>query len=253
MIARADAANALLIRRFKERGTIAFPRIQDAVRSAIADAAHQAETLFTLTNSTRILFAEKVFLAEGKTEQTILPDLFFHEFSLSLDEDKTGLIALGSSNDVPNAMKVLSAMHIPTKAVVDIDFAFRLAAMNGLLAENDANILSCKTILKRLADGGQIALDADGLPMKGPVTAAKAFELLAIENDAIPVIKAIHDQLLTHNIWLWRRGTIESHLGLVSKKPAAHLAFLASYPTPAYRAALPDYVGIQAMLNWLKN
>lgn len=76
MIARSDAPNALLVRRTAEHGTTCFPRMKDAVEQAINDAEHQSETLFALSNSTKVLFSEKVVLAEGKTERTLLPYLF---------------------------------------------------------------------------------------------------------------------------------------------------------------------------------
>ncbi len=127
MIARQDAHNTLLLRRTVEAGTKANQRIKDAVVDAIAVADHQSETLFTLTNSAKVLFSEKIVIAEGKTERAILPDVFKHAIGITMDEDKLGLVALGGSGNIPNAMKVLAAMGIPAKAIVDLDFAFKVA------------------------------------------------------------------------------------------------------------------------------
>lgn len=253
MIARVDAPNALLIRRTAEGGTACFPRMVDAVREALADAVHQSEALFALSNSARVLFSEKVVLAEGKTEQTLLPDLFLHEAGCSLEEDKLGLVALGGSSDVPNALSVLSAMGIPTKAVVDLDFAFRPAIQHGLIAGEDAAIAGCKVALNRLQAEGKIGLNGDGLPQRmGDVSAAKAFELMAGEKDAQAHIDAIHAHFLQHGIWVWKKGTIESHLGLTAKTPAAHLAFLGSFGDEQFRQGLPGYDDVQGMLAWLR-
>ena len=164
MIARADAPNALLIRRTAADGTICFPRMVDAVQNAIAEAEHQSATLFALSNSNRLLFSEKVVLAEGKTEQTLLPDLFLHEAGCSLEEDKLGLVSLGSSSDVPKALPVLTAMCIPTKAVVDLDFAFRPAIQHDLITDNNAAVLGCKAVFTRLQGEGKIDLAEDGFP-----------------------------------------------------------------------------------------
>lgn len=253
MIARGDAPNALLVRRTAEDGTTCFPRLADAVRTAIDDAAHQSEALFALSNSTKVLFSEKVVLAEGKTEQTLLPDIFAREVGCSLEEDKLGLVTIGGSGDVPKAATVLSAMGIPTKAVVDLDFAFRPAIQSGLIAADNAAIVACKAILERLRDEGKISIAEDGFPKKqGELSAAKSFEIMAQEADAKPHIDAIHNHLVEAGIWCWKLGTVESHLGLTAKTPAAHLAFLNSFGEAAFREALPGYDDVQGMIAWLR-
>ena len=253
MIARLDAPNALLVRRTAENGTTCFPRMVDAVKQALADAVHQSEVLFALSNSTKVLFSEKVVLAEGKTEQTLLPDLFHHEAGCSLEEDRFGLVALGSSSDVPSALAVLAAMGIPTKAVVDLDFAFRPAVQHGLIPHDNAAVLGCKAVLARLQQEQKIALDQEGLPQKmGQVSAAMAFALMAGEQDAHAHIEALHAHFLALGIWVWKKGTIETHLGLTAKTPAAHLAFLTGYPNEQFRQGLPAYGDVQAMMAWLR-
>lgn len=253
MIARSDAPNALLIRRTPEEGTTCYPRMVDAVTDAIAESDHQAATLFALSNSTRLLFSEKVVLAEGKTEQTLLPDLFKHEAQRSLEEDKLGLISLGSSSDVPKALPVLAAMGIPTKAVVDLDFAFRPAIKHGLIASDDDNVRECKAVLKRLQGEGKIDLAEDGFPKKfGEVTAAKAYEIMAAEADVGEHIVTIHQHFKGQGIWVWTDGTIETHLGLEGKTASAHSNFLASFPNEDFRNGLPNFTAVQAMLEWLR-
>lgn len=253
MITRSDAENVLLIRRTAADGTKAIPRLQDAVRVAIADAVHQSETIFSLSNSLKVLFCEKLLLAEGKTERVLLPDLFAHEFGISLDEDKLGLIELGGSSNIPNALKVLAAMGTATKAIVDLDFVFKVAPQYGLISADDPALLACKTILSRLAGKGLVQLDAEGLPEKwrnGP--AAAGFAHMAAEADAPPHIDALHTHMLGHRIWVWKKGAIEAHLGLPSKSTAAHLAFLNDFSTPAFRVGLPDYAGLRAMFDWVR-
>jgi len=253
MIARQDAHNALLIRRSVPDGTKAYPRISDAVRAAIDDADHQSETLFTLTNSSKVLFCDRVVLAEGKTEKAIVPDIFSQVAQKTLDEAKLGLVALGGSTNIPNAMKVLAAMGLPAKAIVDLDFAFKVAPGAGLIEENHTAIVACKTILQRLQTGGYLTLGADGLPEKGGgVSAAMAFEKMCGEADAPAHVEAIHAHLKTRGMWLWVKGTIESHLGLPDKSLATHLAFLQKLDNQAYRDGLPDYAAAEAMATWLQ-
>lgn len=253
MIAREDAPNALLIRRSVQHGTTCLPRIVDAAMQALDNAAHQSEVLFALSNSTKVLFSEKVVLAEGKTEQTILPDLLQHQVGHSLEEERLGLVSLGGGSDVPNALKVLSAIGIPTKAVVDLDFAFRPAVQYGLIPENAPALLACKVIFARLKGENKIDIGEDGLPRKsGQVNAAMAFEMMANEPDAGPHIDILHDLLKIKNIWLWKKGAIEAHLGLTAKTHAAHASFLASLPNEQFRAGLPAYADVQRMIEWLR-
>lgn len=252
MISRGDAANALLVRRNSATGTEALPRIRDAVTAAIKGADHQSETLFTLTNSTKILFSEKVVLAEGKTEQAILPSAYNFARGHTLDEAKIGLVALGSSGNIPGAKSVLSAMGIPTKAVVDLDFAFKVAPQTGLLAEDHVGILGCKHVFGQLEAEAKCSLDEAGLPKKGQgISAAQAYELMAAHPDAAQHIQLIHEELLENQIWIWKKGAIEAHLGLNSKKPSAHMAFLRDLSSEEFREGLPDYAEFEAMLEWL--
>ncbi len=253
MIARQDAHNALLIRRSVAAGTKAYPRIRDAVAGAIANADHQSETLFTLTNSSKMLFCEKVVLAEGKTERAILPDIYGYAIGVTMDEDKLGLVALGGSGNIPNALTVLAAMGIPCKAIVDLDFAFKVAPGAGLIPEDHAAIVACKGVLKRLSDAGRLTLDGSGLPTNAnSVTAPMAFEMMSAEADATEHINAIHEHLLCQRVWCWTKGAIESHLGLPNKTPAAHMAFLRDLENATFRDGLPDYATAQAMMEWLR-
>lgn len=252
MISRNDAPYVLLVRRNQEAGTYAIPRLQDAVQRAIADAKHQSELLFSLTHSNKILFSEGVVLAEGKTEQTVLPDLFLRVRGITFDEAKLALVSLGGAENIINAISVLSAMGIPTKAIADLDFAFRGAVSGNLISKDDPSIEACRTILGRLQEEGKISLGANGLPVKhNGDSAATAFELLSSEADAIPHISLLHDTLKNLGIWVWKNGAIEAHLDLLSKQPAAHMEFLQQIDDPAFLTALSDFDGVQELFKWL--
>lgn len=252
MISRADAPNALLVRRSAMEGTRCYPRFKDVVQSAIDGAAHQSEVLFKLSNSTKILFSERVAITEGKTERTILPAVFDKLFGLTPGEAKIGLIDVGGVNNVIDTMKVLAAMGLPCKAIVDLDFAMRTAPLNGLIPNDHADLNACRQILIDLAHAGQVALDDHGWPKKhagGPAIAG--FELLAQHGDAIPCICRLYDALIEHGIWIWKRGAIEAHLG-IQKSTAAQMAFIAGLKNDAFVAARPDYDSVVAALAWLR-
>jgi hypothetical protein len=122
-----------------------------------------------------------------------------------------------------------------------------------LIPATDKNIANCKAILARLAATGAIALDANGLPKRSPTTSAsQAFELMAKEPDAPPYIEALHRHFLAQGIWIWKRGTIEAHIGLQSKSASDHQRFIRSYSSEPFRLALPDYAGLKSLLSWMK-
>ncbi len=252
MIARSDAPNVLLIRRNAAEGTICYPRMRDVVAQAIANADHQSEALFALSNSSKVLFSERVVIAEGKTERIILPAVFDNLFGITPGEDKIGLVDVGGVNNVPDTMRILRAMGLPSKAIVDLDFAFRQAPAKNLIPTNHPDLLACKTILARLAGEGRVGLDDAGLPKAhGGNPAIVAFEILAKEADAAQHIDGLFDAIKAHNIWLWKKGAIEAYLG-IAKSDAARMTFLNRLPEQDYREALPDYAAIAEAMAWLR-
>lgn len=252
MISRDDAPNTLLIRRSVEHGTQCCPRIKDAVLEAIANARHQSEALFAISNSSKILFSERVVIAEGKTERTIFPTIFYELFGTTPDEDKIGLVDIGGTSNIPNTIKVLRSMGVPCKAIVDLDFAFKIAPRNDLLDPEHADLIACREILEQLRSGGQIGLGTDGLPTShNGMPASAAFEILAQEENAIGCIARLHEELRDAGIWLWTRGAIEAHLG-IDKTSASHMTFMSSISSDEYIASLPDYSSVINAMNWLR-
>lgn len=218
MITRQDAQDVILLRKSAARGSHARASLRTAVVDAIEQADHQSEVLFSLTNSSKFLFSEKIVLAEGKTEQRLLPELFQAATGCTLQEAKLALIDLGGAQNVPKAMLVMSAMDVDTKSVVDLDFVFRTAVDAGYLASNDSDLSSFKNRLKALANSHGFVLDAEGLPQSGNnFSAARIYEILAADNDARTSVEKLHDKLKIKNIWVWTSGTIEKHLGLRTK------------------------------------
>jgi putative ATP-dependent endonuclease of the OLD family len=252
MIARSDAKNALLIRRNVADGTNCYPRMKDVVARAIADAEHQSEALFALSNSTKVLFSERVVITEGKTEKIILPAVFDNLFHSTPGEEKIGLVDIGGVHNIPDTMRILRAMGLPCKAVVDLDFVFRTAPAKELILVDHPDLLACKAIFNRLAGEGRVGLDETGLPKKhGGNPAIMAFELIAQEADAMPHIDRLFEAMLVHDIWLWKKGAIEAYLN-IAKTDTARMAFVNRLPEQAYRDALPDYPAIAEAMNWLR-
>ena len=69
MTSSTDISNTVLIRKNTEKGTHRLRTLKETVEQVIEDYPSQIELLFNLSNSSQILFSEKVLLTEGRTEQ----------------------------------------------------------------------------------------------------------------------------------------------------------------------------------------
>ena len=226
--------------------------MKDVVEQAIANADHQSEALFALSNSTKILFSEKVAITEGKTEKIIFPAVFENLFGVSPGEDKIGIVEIGGVNNIPDTMRVLRAMGLPCKAIADLDLVFRTAPAKGLIAADHEDLAACREIFRRLEAEGHVGLDEAGLPRKhNGNPAIVAFELLAADVGAQPHIDRLFDAMLDYDIWLWKKGAIETYLD-IAKTDAARMTFISRLPDRAYRDALPDYTTIVDAMAWLR-
>jgi putative ATP-dependent endonuclease of the OLD family len=247
-----DAQRALLIRKDLARGTYARKRLHDAIQVVVANSAHQMEQLFTLGNSSQVLFADRVILTEGKTEFRLLPCVYHSVRGRTLGQERSALVAQSGVNDTKKSMDILNAMDLPCKAIVDLDYAFNGAISHAFMLDTDPNIVLLRAILLRLESVGRVTLNQNtGLPQNGVVRASEAFALLAMEPDAATPIANLHINLLTQNVWLWKRGAIETHMGLTKKDEREWARFQTQLEASGLRAACPDYLDIEDMIAWI--
>jgi hypothetical protein len=251
MILAKDAKNALLMTKKHHDGTKARPRMQSVVEQLVESPTHQLHQLFSLTNSSQILFADKVVLTEGKTELRLLPSIFQAVAGKTVGQSSLAIVAMTGVADTKKSMEVLSGIGLPSCAVVDLDFAFRHATKHGFLQGEDPDIAACKAVLARMAGDGKISLEG-GLPRKGVQgSAAKAFELLALDDEARPHIVELVQKLRAQNIWLWSGGAIEPHIGLSEKSEHAWLTFQVRLESEPMEELCADPVGIRSLVEWM--
>jgi putative ATP-dependent endonuclease of OLD family len=254
MITAQDLCNALLIRKTDDEGTYARDRLADAVKSAITDAPAQTEMLFSLSNSSQILFCEHVVLIEGKTENRLLPYLFEEVRGATLGQEKIAVVKQDGVSNTAKALKVLNAMDLPAKAIVDLDYAFRCANSDGYLEDNDEDIVACKDILNDISVNLGINLQ-DGLPTSknSSMSASEAFAELAKDERSHEHINSLHNKLLENGIWLWKKGACEHHLGIQGKTEGIWASFLNELEANGFNTAVKDHEGVRAMITWLCN
>jgi len=252
-ITSEDIPRTLLIRKTAERGTYARETLESAVRAAIADAPSQARVIFSLSNSSQLLFSDKVVLVEGKTESVLIPSIFEVVRDKTLGLAHISLIEQGGVCNTRKTLEILDAMNIPAKAIVDLDFAFRNAEKDGFLSPNDEDIKSCKVILAEIVNNAGGILDERGLPEKGgSITSAEAFALLGDKTEAKEFIDNIHEKLKVHNVWIWKRGDIDNHLGLDGKGEANMADFLETLKQDGFNKTVKDNDGVRELLEWVE-
>lgn len=250
LVPASDAEFALLMRKDDARGTHARRRLRDAIQIVVPNSIHQMEQLFTLGNSSQVLFADRVLLTEGKTELRLLPAIYESISGRSLGQERCALVAQSGVNDTKKSTEILAAMDIPCKAVVDLDYAVNGAIRDGYLLATDPDIAALRSELGILAAAGSVSLSASGLPTGGVVTAAEAFVLLAQQAGAQVPIASLHSKLLAQNIWLWHLGDIEAHLGLSEKSEREWARFNTDLNIRGLQAVCPHPRTIENMLAW---
>jgi hypothetical protein len=254
MVTSEDVSTSLLIRKNGQRGTFMRKRMEDAVRQVVKDAPSQLQMLFSLSNSNELLFADYVLLTEGKTEWRVLPALFERITGQSFALIKCALVRQGGVSNTRKSMQVLSAMDIPVRAIVDLDYAFTTATRDGFLSANDPDITECRNLFRELACHNHLRL-VNGLPVNkhSNISASTAYAMMASMPEAERPIRNIHEKLCDQGIWVWTRGAIEEHLGLNGKNEMVWRNFIERSKSKNFVQTLPDYDGITALCQWIIN
>ncbi len=253
MIDRDDIGSTLIIRKTAGGGTHARKRLSEAVAETIQDAPSQSRVLFELGNASKILFSDHVLIAEGRTEQILVPEIFHQVKGYTLGSKRIALVDLGGSGNTAKGLLVLQAIGIPARALVDLDYAFRGAEQAGLLAENDEDVVECRRICSDVSGQCKFVLAQDGFPERNEVmSASDAFALLATLKQARQPISRLHDKLKEKNIWLWKKGAIEDHLGIDAKGESAWAKCVQDIQQQGCEKTIKDYPGLVALLDWIE-
>lgn len=251
MITSKDVENTILIRKNEIVGTHKRNSLKSAIPIVVTTAPSQLELIFSLSHSSNILFSEKVILAEGTTENRLIPTIVQKVTSKTIGLHKTALVSMGGSGNTRKAMLVLNTMDIPTKAIVDLDFALKHGERDGFLVAGDADVAAIQAHLASIASTHSINLNA-GWPTNGTMSAADAFRLLARESVIQTNLASLKAKMKSVNIYVWIKGTIEDHLGGIPKNETGWANFNARLETEDLNVILPaDYIEIADLITWL--
>lgn len=253
LITEQEIPYTILVRKTNELGTHKRQTLHEAIQEVLNNNPHQREVLFSLTNSSKILFCENVVLAEGKTEQRLLPIIFQEIMKYSLGSAKIALVEQSGSGNTRKSMKILDAMGLQNKAIVDLDYVFKTAMTNGMIEENDTDCIQCKEILSEISTEVGFDLGDDGWPKSSStMTASDAFFALAKNERATKHISSLHEKMKTKGIWLWTKGCIEHHLGLERKSEKAWSEFAQRIIDNEPEEVIADFVFVKGCLDWIK-
>lgn len=251
MITSKDVGNTLLIRKNDTHGTHKRNSLRAAIPTVVTTAPSQLELIFSLSHSSNILFSERVILAEGTTENRLLPSIIQKVTSRTIGLHKTALVSMGGSGNTRKAMLVLNTMDIPTKAIVDLDFALKHGERDGFLTAGDTDVAAIQAHLASIAPTHAITLNA-GWPTNSSMSAADAFRLLAREAAIQANLVSLKAKMQAAGIYVWTKGTIEDHLGGISKNETGWANFNARLDSEDLNVILPnDHQEITDLVTWL--
>lgn len=254
MITQKDVGNAILVRKNNLQGTFKRTTLKSAIPNVEQDAPHQLTLMYSLSNSSNILFSEKVILVEGKTENKLLPIIIEKTTGKTILHHKTALVKLDGSNNIKKSFQVLTAMDLPTKSIADLDYALKKGINEGYLLAGDTDISACLLEVSNIALANNIAIGNDGWPEKNgnSISAADAFAILAQNNNVKQNIENICAKMKLQNIWIWKYGTIENHLNLTGKNETIWATFTNTLEQSSLQVMLPNqYQEIESCVNWL--
>ncbi len=251
MITSKDVGNTLLIRKNDTHGTHKRNSLKAAIPTVVTTAPSQLELIFSLSHSSNILFSERVILAEGTTENRLLPSIIQKVTTRAIGLHKTALVSMGGSGNTRKAMLVLNTMDIPTKAIVDLDFALKHGERDGFLTAGDVDVAAIQAHLASIAPTLAITLNA-GWPTNSSMSAADAFRLLAREAAIQANLVSLKTKMQAVGIYVWTKGTIEDHLGGIPKNETGWANFNARLDTEDLNVILPnDHQEMTDLVTWL--
>ncbi|MDC7242393.1 MAG: AAA family ATPase [Sphaerochaetaceae bacterium] len=247
LVRQEDVPYTSIVR--KNENTFVIERISEAICSVIEGNLNQARILFEIENMNQILFADRVLIAEGKTERAVLPFLF-DSFNRSLTNKKTALVISEGCSGIHKMGSILDKIGIPYKALVDLDHVFTTAVNANLIDEDDTDLVEAIRLLGESATRNGFDLEGNLPKSTNGRKAYIAYELFADEDEAKIVITNLHTKMKEKNYWLWEKGAIEQHLSLESKRTGDWIAFNLNIESNNPQDVLEDFDSVNSMTEW---
>ncbi|MBB1115887.1 AAA family ATPase [Stenotrophomonas sp. W1S232] len=247
MVSAKDAANTVVFWKCPQNGTRYRQKISSAL-SGISQSQHSTDVVYSLSHSSQWLFSEKQIVVEGKTERHLLPAIYYLATGNNFTQERAAVIESGGSSGSIEITNLFKSLGYSAKAVFDLDFAFKVAPGQNLISPTDANLQKCIQWFAANCTALGFQLDNSGLPKKGgAINPEQAYENLAnaLPNECLN----IHNTLKSQNIWIWPRGAIEAHLGIIKSNSAR--ALFAQQALSGLPPTNVDLQTLQSFSSWI--
>lgn len=254
MIDHQKVWNTLMVYKNNIGETLVRNKLSNAIQ-ILNNNPHQASIVFSIQNSTHLLFSEYVVLVEGKTETMMVPDLYNVVKGSTLPSNKYCHVECQGSSSIHPMMSVLKAVGYAPKAIADLDYIFKVAPGVGLVNRNDPDWVACFNWFSANSSPQSFFIGSDGFPAKkGPggqfsaIKPEEAFERMATQMPN--QVRNLVNHLKSHNIWIWDKGAIEVSLGII-KDNSARINFLSMLRSNKNISHAMSPNDITDCINWL--
>jgi len=250
-IHKDDIKNSILIR--KDKGsTIARKTIEKIIEQEIHDKENAAYTLFNISNSSNLLFSDRIIIAEGKTERLIIEDIFECLHSKTLACEKIGTVIIDGSSIASNVLKITKSLDIPTKLIVDFDWAMRHGIKTDFFDESNQLYIDYIDMTKKLVARYPYAMDKKFLPINSSkMRAEDAYNTINTDPNCRDIALRIHQLFRRNQIWVWPFGSIEHHIGIHKKNAHDCAKFCAQLRAKQAEDLFAEPSVIRDLITWI--
>ncbi|MEQ4923447.1 ATP-dependent nuclease [Proteus hauseri] len=260
MITSKQANVAVLVRKSQEKCTETRKTLKQAIAEKMKDTkeAHHFDKIFSLTNSSQILFSEKVIIVEGKTELKVIDPIYRVIKGNSLGANKIALLSIDGKTAIKRTKEILNCLDVPHRVITDLDY-ITSAVAHGYIKKECEDIIKIKAIFISMQNEkpDEIRIDkTTGFPskIKNGNTAAYAFSCLAKHPDATIPIANIKEELKKDNIYIWSYGAIEDVFGFDEKNESEWFDFkskLDDSENDEWKTIVENPDDIEGFINWI--
>ncbi|WP_290798821.1 AAA family ATPase [Halomonas sp.] len=262
MVDREAAARTRIVRKDAQAGeTRIMPTAEEALEQRVQDDNKRLHALFALENATHWLFSDRVLIAEGSTERYLLPFIYEAVTGRKRADDGLAILGLGGGGSLPESLSVFRELGIEVGALADLDFAANQAVQHSLIAKDDEDLSECLHQIQTMAENDPtITLGGNGRPCSnkdnpaGNKKPAAVFREWAGRPESHSVAQNLHHKLRLHDIWLWRGGDIEHHLGLTGPKDISTWAsFRRRLANEPFEDLVSDHETVAGLVHWMQS
>ena len=210
------------------------------------DEDRQLVSLLKLNNTAEFLFSDYILVVEGVSDRALVESCLSKiREGREIKFQAIAVIEAGSKDVVPVWIKHLQKMGFPTKGMVDLDFVWNGA--NNVLKNYELLGKFGTQFWERMEREGLCETNDEGKHIINKKS--EAFRIITSDNEFLPVVEKIRQDLISKDIWAISKGEIESYFGLSSSSKNQYIP--TSRKVRNGEIPIPDE--IKEIIRWLTN